>query len=104
MMTPHPTPKIVSLSSSLVSQTFDIDNIPPKVEVLSQTSQKGTAVVRFKGTDPYSPLRRAEVSIDGKEWEIIFSIDGIVDSGIEEFEIKAEKARSWGAFHCFACL
>ena len=80
-----------SLSNSLVSQFFDIDNIPPRVEILSQTSQNGTAVVRFKGTDPYSPLRRAEVSVDGKEWEIIFSVDGIVDSRIEEFEIKAEK-------------
>jgi len=84
-------PRGLALSSSLVSQFFDIDNIPPQVEILSQTSQNGAAVVRFKGTDPYSPLRRAEVSVDGKEWEIIFSVDGIVDSRIEEFEVKTEK-------------
>ena len=34
-------PRDLSLSGSLVSQTFDIDNIPPKVEVLSQTSHNG---------------------------------------------------------------
>ena len=87
-------PRDLTLSGSLVSQTFDIDNIPPQVEVLSQTSQNGAAVVRFKGTDPYAPLRRAEVSVDGKEWEIIFSVDGIVDSRIEEFEVKVEKLDS----------
>jgi WD40 repeat protein len=87
-------PRDLALSGSLISQTFDIDNIPPQVEVLSQTSQNGAAVVRFKGTDPHSPLRRAEVSVDGKEWEIIFSVDGIVDSRIEEFEIKVEKLDS----------
>ena len=84
-------PRDLSLSGSRVSQIFDIDNIPPKVEVLSQTIQNGTAVVRFKGADPFSPLRRAEASLDGKEWGIVFSVDGIVDSKTEEFEIRSEK-------------
>ena len=48
-------------------------------------------IVRFRGTDPFSPLRRAEASVDGKEWEIVFSVDGLVDSKSEEFEIKAGK-------------
>jgi hypothetical protein len=37
-----------------------------------------------------SALRKAETSIDGKEWETVFSVDGIVDSKTEEFEIKSE--------------
>jgi hypothetical protein len=35
-----------------------------------------------------SVLRKAEVSLDSKEWEMVFSVDGIVDSRAEEFEIK----------------
>jgi hypothetical protein len=83
-------PRSTSLTGELTSTMFDIDNTPPQVQVMSQGIQKGSAVVKFKVVDTVSALRRAEFSIDGKEWETVFSKDGIIDSKTEEFEINLE--------------
>lgn len=81
-------PKPVALSAELVSAQFHLDNTAPQIQVTNQAVQGRTAVVRFRASDLVSSLRKAEVSLDGKEWEMVFSADGIVDSKTEEFEIK----------------
>ena len=81
-------PKSVALSGELLSAQFSVDNTPPQIQAMSQTMQGRTAVVKFRASDVVSALRKAEVSVDGKEWEMVFSVDGIVDSRTEEFEIK----------------
>jgi hypothetical protein len=81
-------PKPVTLSAELVSTQFYLDNTAPQIQVVNQTVQGRTAVVRLRASDSVSALRKAEASLDGKEWEMVFSVDGIVDSKTEEFEIK----------------
>jgi len=81
-------PRTVALSAELVSNQFHVDNTPPQIQVASQTVQGRTAIVRFRASDSVSALRKGEVSLDGKEWEMVFSVDGIVDSKTEEFEVK----------------
>jgi WD40 repeat protein len=83
-------PKATATSGELVSAPFTADNTPPKIEILSQTVQNKVATVKFKALDTVSALRRAEVSVDGRDWEVIFSVDGIVDSRTEEFEIGTD--------------
>ena len=83
-------PKAMALSGHLVSAIFTVDNTPPQIQVVSQSVQNKIAIVKFRAMDSVSALRRAEVSLDGKDWEVLFSIDGIVDSKAEEFEIKTE--------------
>jgi WD40 repeat protein len=83
-------PKAMATSGELVSAPFTVDNTPPKIEILGQTIQNRIAKVRFKALDTVSALRRAEVSVDGADWEVVFSADGIVDSKVEEFEINTE--------------
>ena len=74
----------------LTSAVFTIDNTPPQIQVLSQAVQAKLATIKFKAFDSVSSLRRAETSIDGSEWETAFSVDGIVDSMMEEFEVRTE--------------
>jgi hypothetical protein len=81
-------PKPVALSAELLSSQFHVDNTPPQIQVANQTMQGRAAVVKFRAIDLVSALRKAEVSLDGKEWEMVFAVDGIVDSRTEEFEIK----------------
>ena len=81
-------PKSVALSGELLSAQFNVDNTPPQIQATNQTVQGRTAVVKFRASDLVSALRKAEASLDGKEWEMVFSVDGIVDSRTEEFEIK----------------
>jgi sugar lactone lactonase YvrE len=83
-------PRVNALTGELTSAVFNIDNTPPQIQVSSQAVQERSAVVRFKASDGVSALRKAETSVDGKEWETVFSVDGIVDAKSEEFEIKTE--------------
>jgi hypothetical protein len=83
-------PKPTSLTGELTSAILDIDNTPPLIQVLNQTVQNKSAVIRFKASDTVSALRKAEVSLDGKDWEVVFSVDGIIDSKGEEFEVRTE--------------
>jgi len=83
-------PKATSLRGELTSTVIDIDNTPPEIRVSNQTVQNKSAAIRFKASDTVSALRKAEFSLDGKDWEVIFSVDGIIDSKEEEFEVRTE--------------
>ncbi len=83
-------PKSSALSGEMVSAVFHVDNTSPQVQVLNQTVQNKIALIRFRATDTVSPLRKAELSQDGKDWEVVFSTDGIVDSQTEDFEIRTD--------------
>ena len=83
-------PRANVLTGEVTSMVFNIDNTPPQVQLSSQVIQERVAVLKFKASDSVSALRKAETSLDGNDWEIVFSIDGIVDSKTEEFEIKTE--------------
>jgi hypothetical protein len=59
--------------------------------VLRQNVSNGETEVVFEVEDSTSPLRSAETSLDGKEWQNILSDDGIVDSRKETFTVKLSK-------------
>lgn len=77
-------------SGELVSAPFIVDNTPPAVEILSRSVRDGVAVVGFRVKDRVSGLRRADVSTDGGKWKAVYSTDGIIDSGTEEFRVTTE--------------
>jgi hypothetical protein len=72
----------------LLSAPFWVDNTPPDVQVLSQTATGGGADIHFQAQDDTSPLRSAEVSVDGKDWQDIYPDDGIADSRTETFTVR----------------
>ncbi|MEW5979119.1 MAG: hypothetical protein AB1898_25265 [Acidobacteriota bacterium] len=82
-------PRLLARLGELVSPVFLIDNTPPTVQAIKPTVQGNEAIIRFKATDTVSALRKAELSVDGGDWEVVFSVDGIVDSKEEEFDAKA---------------
>jgi hypothetical protein len=81
-------PPEMARKSELLSAPFWVDNTPPQVRVLRQTVTAGAAEVLFEAEDSTSPLRSAETSIDGKEWRVLRSDDGIVDSQKETFTVR----------------
>ncbi len=74
--------------SELVSSPFWIVNTPPRIEVVSQEFRGGSAEVHFRASTEISPLRSAEVSVDGSPWKPVASDDGIIDSRSESFTVK----------------
>jgi hypothetical protein len=84
-------PPEMARKSELVSAPFWVDNTPPQVRVLRETVTAGAAEVLFEVEDSTSPLHSAETSIDGKEWKVLLSDDGIVDSRKETFTVRLSK-------------
>jgi hypothetical protein len=73
--------------SDLISAPFWVDNTPPKVEVMDRHLEGGSAEVRFRATSDLSPMRSAEMSVDGGDWAPVAADDGIVDSRSETFTV-----------------
>ena len=84
-------PPELARKAELLSAPFWVDNTPPEVRVLRQNVSNGETEVVFEVEDSTSPLRSAETSLDGKEWQNILSDDGIVDSRKETFTVRLSK-------------
>jgi len=84
-------PPKTARSGELMSAPFWVDNTPPQVRVLKQEVTGSRVQVQFQVQDETSPLRSAETATDGGDWREIYSDDGIVDSRLETFTVKAEK-------------
>lgn len=81
-------PPDTARSTELASAPFWIDNTPPQVRVVRQAVTPAGVEVEFRAEDSTSPLRSAETSIDGKDWQDVYSDKGVVDSRIETFTVK----------------
>jgi hypothetical protein len=80
-------PQGAALRAEKVSAPFWIDNTPPDVVVAGQKLVAGAAEIHFKASSAVSPLRSAELSVDGGEWRPVVSDDGIIDSRSESFTV-----------------
>lgn len=71
------------------SEPVDIDNTPPAVSAVGAAQIVGDRVrVAFDAADAASRVQKAEISIDGKEWQTVYADDGIADSARERFTIE----------------
>ena len=44
----------------------------------------------FTVRDSHSPIRRVESSVDAEHWQLLYPVDGIADSGYEQFRIRLD--------------
>jgi hypothetical protein len=79
-----------ALTAERESETFEIDNTAPAVEVTAVRAAQGRSVVTFTVRDGHSPLDRVEYSLDATRWRVVYPVDGIADSREERFEITLE--------------
>ncbi len=79
-----------ALKGEIISDVVDLDNTPPQVSS-AQIKVNGHQVeASFSVTDNLSILRRAEFSVDGGIWQVVFPEDGIADSRTESYVVKVE--------------
>ena len=69
------------LSDEMVSREIVVSNTPPVIQI---TSQKSDAV-EFSVRDELSGLRSVTISTDGQGYHPLAPVDGILDSGSENF-------------------
>ncbi|MEW6456863.1 MAG: WD40 repeat domain-containing protein [Acidobacteriota bacterium] len=85
------------MKSEKVSAYFIIDNNPPSVENFLIKGQGGNKKeISFVGKDTFSAIKKVEYSLDFMNWNIIFPVDGINDSSIEEYRFTVVAPASNG--------
>ena len=78
----------VALTTSIESDSFTIDNTPPRIEGLSAKSEAGKLVIRFHASDALSDLDSAEFSINGAEWKPARPVTGMTDSAALDYAVE----------------
>lgn len=81
-----------TLSSDLESEVFTIDNTPPVISALTATAAGSGIRVRWHVKDALSTIKRAECSIDGREWTRVDPSGRLSDSKVEDYDVTLPAA------------
>jgi hypothetical protein len=77
------------LSNERISESVEIDNTAPTVNAIGTAQINGdNARVVFEANDSSSRLQNAEYSVNGGEWQTIYSDDGISDGQKERYSLE----------------
>ncbi len=80
-----------ALTGELVSDVFAIDNTPPAISGLTATANGGKIEVRWKATDAFSLIDRAEYSVNGGEWTLVEPVSRLTDSREEDYSLTLDR-------------
>lgn len=86
-----------TLAGSRESTRFEVDNTPPSVSNLAAVLDGDDLHITFTGTDSFSPIRRAEYSIDAGNWQFVAPIGGLSDAKIENYDVTVPLPRSFAS-------
>jgi len=79
-----------ALTGALESTSFEIDNSPPVITVTSTRRDGNRVTIAFEARDGNSAIQKAEYSLDGDRWQMVYPKDGIADSKYEQFELTLD--------------
>jgi len=90
-----------ALSAEKVSRRFEVDTTAPRIDNLSATVEGAQMQIHFRAQDSFSPLRRAEYSVDAGEWKYVEPVGQLSDAKAEEYSFKAalESSKDTAAEH-----
>jgi sugar lactone lactonase YvrE len=85
-----------ALYAERVSNRFEVDTTAPVIDnltampdVLPNGKQIGKYIrVRFHASDSFSPIKRAEYSLDGGDWQFVEPVGQLSDSKSEEYDFR----------------
>jgi hypothetical protein len=86
-----------ALYAERVGTRFEVDTTPPVIDNLSaalDVSQIGKQLdgkqihVRFRASDSFSPIKRAEYSLDGGDWQFVEPVGQLSDSKTEDYDFR----------------
>ncbi len=78
-----------ALTAERESRRFEVDTTPPRIENLTASVEGGQIHVRFRAEDGFSPIKKAEFSVDAGEWKYVEPVGKISDAKVEEYDFKA---------------
>src|SRR5581483_5101882 len=75
-----------TLTGEAASPRFEVDNTPPHIESLNASVEGNQVRLTFRAVDSFSPIDRAEYSIDAGDWQIADPVGQISDYKIENYD------------------
>ena len=77
-----------TLTGQATSPRFEVDNTPPHIESLNASVEDKQVHLTFRAVDSFSPIERAEYSIDAGDWQIADPVGQISDYKVENYDFK----------------
>lgn len=77
-----------ALTASRESRRFEVDTTPPRIENLSASVEGGEIHVTFRAVDGFSPIKRAEYSVDAGDWQYVDPVGQLSDAKTENYDFK----------------
>ena len=78
-----------ALTGEKTSDRFEVDNTPPQVEITSARIEGNKLHLTFRATDSFSPISRADYSIDADDWQTAEPVGQISDYKVESYDLTA---------------
>ena len=78
-----------ALTAERESAHFEVDTTPPQIENLVASADGDQLHVSFRAVDSFSPIKRAEYSVDAGEWQYVEPVGQISDSKTENYDFRA---------------
>lgn len=75
-----------ALASERESDRFEVDTTPPQVQDVKASVQANLLHVQFRAVDSFSPIKRAEYSVDAGDWHFVEPVGGLSDSKSESYD------------------
>src|SRR4029077_15848808 len=76
------------LSSEKESARFEVDTTPPQIGSLAAVVEGKLLHITFRAVDSFSPIKRAEYSVDAGDWKVVEPIGQISDSRTESYDFR----------------
>ena len=77
-----------TLTGESASPRFEVDNTAPHIESLNTRVEGDKLHVTFRAVDSFSPISRAEYSLDASDWQTVEPVGKISDYKIEDYDFN----------------
>jgi hypothetical protein len=77
-----------ALTAEKVSEQFDVDNTPPRVEDLKAQPAPSSLRLAFTVADGFSIVRDVAYAVDAGDWVMVFPADGLGDALSERYDLS----------------
>jgi hypothetical protein len=77
-----------ALTASKEGRRFEVDTTPPRIENLSALIEGAEVHVIFRASDVFSPIKRAEYSVDAGDWKYVEPVGQLSDAKTENYDFK----------------
>jgi sugar lactone lactonase YvrE len=86
-----------ALFAERVGSRFEVDTTPPVIDNLAAALDGKQIHVHFRASDSFSPIKRAEYSLDGGDWQFVEPVGQLSDSRTEDYDFRVAVLQSEAA-------